>query len=99
MPWLLGEVEGLHKVAGLRVPGPEGGDVEDRLDELNRGGVLGERVVDEPVLCERRDYESGDPEPQAILVHLRGRDVVIPAAVVVPGEDYGARRPILALHD
>src|SRR5713101_3081280 len=60
--------------------------------------MVGLRVVDQVVPSVRRYNNQRNPEPVANLVDLRRRDVVVPAAEVVPGEEDRGRAPILALH-
>src|SRR5438552_8374995 len=60
--------------------------------------MVGLRVVDEVVSGIGRDDDQGNPEPVADLVDLRGKDVVVPAAEVVPCEEDSGRAPIPALH-
>ena len=39
------------------------------------------------------DYEERDTEAEAHAVDLRGRDVIVPAAPVVPGDEDGGGVP------
>jgi len=52
--------------------------------------VVRESVIDVAVLCERGDEYEGDPEAIAVGVDLGRGDVIIPAAIVVPGQEYRA---------
>ena len=68
------------------------------FDELHVSVEAERLVVDVPVFGVRTDDDGGHPEPIAVHVDLRWRDVVVEATPVVPCEEDGRRVPVGALH-
>src|SRR6266545_6310939 len=95
-PGVLVEVEGFVEVPGLPVALGELGQAPVVLDEPEHARDLPPPVVDEPVLRVRGDHQERDPDPQPELVHLRGRDVVVEPAPVVPGAEHRGVGPHVA---
>src|SRR6266536_4374148 len=60
-----GEVEGLVEIPGLAVPPGELGQAPVVLDEPQHAGELAVVVVDESLLCVRRDHQQWHADPQA----------------------------------
>src|SRR5207245_890862 len=54
---------------------------------------------DESPLGIWRDDQAGDSKSIAVLVFLRGREMVLPSAVVVPGDEDRGGPPVLAPHN
>ena len=64
-----------------------------RLDEREDRERLVRGMVDESLLCERRDDHCWDPEPRSPAVDDRRRHVIPPATVLVVGDDDHGMRP------
>src|SRR5579871_3465366 len=45
------------------------------------------------------DDQSGNPQAIAVLVHDDGRDMIVEAAPIVPGQEYGRILPVGTVHD
>src|SRR5215212_6711334 len=69
------------------------------LDELRVRVEAQDLVVDEATPSVGRDHDRGYPQPVAVPVDDRRRDVVVEAAPVVPGEEDRRRLPVGAAHD
>ena len=85
---------GRARVGTAHRPGIEPRAVQEQvLDEL-QVRVEGQHLaVDGAGLRPRADEDPRHPDPVAVLVDARRRDVVVEAAPVVPGEEDGRRCP------
>ncbi len=101
----LGEVEIGHQVVGCGVPMLERGQAEVLLGEAQHAGELQLGVIHARLrrvgggVCVGRDHQERDAKAQSQGILLRWGDMVVEAAVVVPGEEDRRGGPLWAVLD
>ena len=92
-------VEAVGEVVGEDVSGAEGWEVEVFFDVGEEAAGLVGDVGDVAGFGVGGDDEEWDAEAEAHVVDLGGRDVIVPAAPVVPGDEDGGGVPEGAVAD
>src|SRR5215472_11523271 len=84
----LGEIEAIAEIVGAAVAVVEARYAEILFGEMENAAELMLDVRDVTVPCVRRDDEQRHSEAQPHLIELLRRNVIVPAAPVVPGDEY-----------